>query len=79
MEVFMKENIRQNNLRDTDNINTAFEVMVYNKQNATWQGRIQWIDQKQKQNFRSELEMLKLMNEALSEGETEEEPAGWKE
>jgi len=45
----------------------TFEVNVKYKQNSTWQGHIHWIEKDQKQNFRSVLEMLKLMDEAHNE------------
>jgi len=47
----------------------TFEISVKFKQNATWQGQILWAERNLKQNFRSVLEMLKLMDEAISEGE----------
>jgi len=47
----------------------TFEISVKFKQNATWQGQILWAEKNLKQNFRSVLEMLKLMDEALTEGE----------
>ena len=48
-----------------------FVVYVQYRQNATWQGTIQWVDENKTQRFRSALEMLKLMDEAL--GETEDD------
>jgi len=47
----------------------TFEVSVRFRQNATWQGQILWVEKSLKQNFRSVLEMLKLMDEALTGGE----------
>jgi len=41
-------------------------------QNSTWQGQILWIEKGRKHNFRSALEMLKLMDEALNEEVAEE-------
>ena len=46
----------------------TFEISVKFRQNATWQGQILWAEKNLKQNFRSVLEMLKLMDEALTEG-----------
>ena len=45
----------------------TFEISVKFMQNSTWQGEIHWVEKDQKQNFRSALEMLKLMDEALAE------------
>jgi hypothetical protein len=51
----------------------TFVIQVQFQQNATWQGSIDWIEAKKTQRFRSVLEMIKLMDEALSDGS--EEPA----
>jgi hypothetical protein len=45
----------------------TFIVQVMNNQNATWQGRVNWVDQKSEQPFRSTLELLKLIDGALEE------------
>ena len=55
----------------------TFEISVKFRQNATWQGQILWAEKNLRQSFRSVLEMLKLMDEALTEGE--EKPAAWKD
>ena len=52
-----------------ENEECSFEIKVQAVQNETWQGRIHWIEKRQKQDFRSALEMLKLMDEAITEGE----------
>jgi len=44
-----------------------FIVNVKCRQNASWQGTIKWLDKNEEKQFRSALEMLKLMDEALSE------------
>lgn len=57
----------------------TFVIRVLFRQNATWQGSIQWLEGKQTRQFRSEYEMLKLMDEAMraSAAETEEARATW--
>lgn len=51
----------------------TFIIRVLYRQNATWQGNIQWIEGKKSQNFRSELELIKLIDDAItSEGEAED-------
>ena len=55
----------------------TFEISVKFRQNATWQGTILWAEKDMKQSFRSVLEMLKLMDEAISEGAEEVQVAGW--
>jgi hypothetical protein len=53
----------------------TFIVKVLYRQNATWQGTIQWIEGKQTRQYRSVNELLKLMDEAadLSQGEAKTE------
>lgn len=45
---------------------TTFIVKVLFRQNATWQGTIQWIEGRQTKQYRSLNELLKLMDEALA-------------
>lgn len=45
--------------------NARFVVHVQFRQNATWQGTIQWLEGNKTQHFRSALEMLHMMDEAL--------------
>lgn len=61
-----------------ENVSTkgTFEISVKFTQNSTWQGQIHWVEKDKKQNFRSALEMLKLMDEALSDG-TEDAKVQW--
>ena len=50
----------------------TFVVSVQFARNATWQGSITWTEEKKTVAFRSALEMLKLMDDAVgaeSEGE----------
>ena len=55
----------------------TFEINVRFRQNATWQGQILWVEKNMKQNFRSVLEMLKLMDEALTENEVSQTAIKW--
>ena len=50
----------------------TFVIQVQFRQNATWQGTITWTEEKKTQRFRSTLEMIKLMDNALSRGEHED-------
>ena len=50
-----------------------FIIQVKFRQNATWQGTICWVEKNKTQNFRSELEMIKLMDEAISSGSSSED------
>lgn len=43
----------------------TFIISVRFRQNATWQGSIKWVEGKEEATFRSVLEMLSLMKEAI--------------
>lgn len=49
----------------------SFQLSVMFRQNATWQGCLFWVDQGMEAHFRSVLELLNLINSALSKGEGE--------
>ena len=50
----------------------TFVVHVQYRQHATWQGEVVWADQNKKCRFRSALELLKLIDNALDETQGEE-------
>lgn len=45
----------------------TFVVHVMYRQNATWQGSVTWAETGQKANFRSALELIKLMDSAVED------------
>jgi len=45
----------------------TFVVRIVFRQNASWQGTVVWLEGRQEQSFRSVLELLLLMENALSE------------
>ncbi|MEG2000268.1 MAG: hypothetical protein RR053_02600 [Evtepia sp.] len=45
--------------------NESFIIQILNTQNATWQGTVTWATSKQTQNFRSALELIKLIDSTL--------------
>ena len=47
----------------------TFSVRIHYRQNASYQGELYWVEKKQKINFRSLLEMIMLMQEALDMAE----------
>ena len=67
---------------DEDILKTArgekatFVVQVQFRQSATWQGTISWTEGKKTRRFRSALEMLKLIDDALA-SQTEQEQVDW--
>lgn len=50
----------------------TFIVKILNTQNSTWQGTVTWVEQRRTQNFRSALELLKLIDGAVEESDKEE-------
>jgi len=58
----------------------TFVIRVQYRQNASWQGSIQWLEGKQTLRYRGVLELLKLMEDAVERIEPlEKEPAQtWK-
>ena len=73
----MGDVMKLDNQRDVGSTKGTFEISVKFMQNSTWQGEIHWVEKNQKQNFRSALEMLKLMDEALAEGADESQAIKW--
>lgn len=47
----------------------TFVVHVQYRQNATWQGKIFWAEKQSEQSFRSALEMLRMMDQAIAQGQ----------
>ena len=54
--------------------NGTFVVKIEHCCNETWQGEVVWAEENRKEKFRSALELIKLMDEAMkySQGEQEE-------
>ena len=43
----------------------TFRIRITGSQHNTWQGELRWIDRNRSQKFRSVLELLRLMDEAV--------------
>lgn len=54
-----------------NNKSNTFVVQINYNQNNTWQGTVKWIDQRKEQCFRSTLELISLMDDAIKSSETE--------
>lgn len=67
-----------NNLANEKGKKATFIVQVKFRQNASWQGSITWADKNKSQNFRSALELIKLIDSALEEGQNYDK-IGWQE
>ncbi|MBP3199349.1 MAG: hypothetical protein J6N21_20450 [Butyrivibrio sp.] len=60
--------MKDNNFKfgGTDNLNKGtFLIRVSSKENGTWQGNVLWADENRKEHFRSGLELLNMIDEAL--------------
>ena len=53
--------------RPFDNSNQSFVVEVKSRENHTWQGTITWVEGKKKENFRSALELIRLIDSTLAD------------
>ena len=73
----MKTIINQEGRRERAGASCSFNISVNCTHNATWQGQIRWVETKQEKAFRSVLEMLKLMDEAVTEGAEDAGSANW--
>lgn len=51
----------------------TFVIEVIDQQNASWQGSVNWINTGKKENFRSALELIRLIDSALEEERKPEE------
>lgn len=51
----------------------TFVVQVSYNQNNTWQGTVKWVEQHREQYFRSTLELIRMMDDAISGKEESEE------
>ena len=58
----------KNSEEKNQNKNT-FIVKLDHQQNGTWQGRVVWAEENRSQRFRSLLELIKLMDDAMAQGE----------
>lgn len=52
------------------NNSQSFVVEIKSQENHSWQGTITWVECRKTENFRSALELIRLMDSAVS-GETE--------
>lgn len=48
------------------NSNQSFVIEVKSQENSTWQGTITWVEGKKKENFRSALELIRLIDSTLA-------------
>jgi len=46
-------------------------IQILDQQNSTWQGTVTWISNNEKKSFRSAIELFRLIDNALQEGNAE--------
>lgn len=49
----------------------TFIVTIKDNQHATWQGSVEWVQSRKKENFRSMLELLKLIDSVVEKPDSE--------
>ena len=50
----------------------TFLLIILDHQNATWQGTVTWVERRQRHNFRSTLDLIKLIESAFNGYEKKE-------
>lgn len=58
-------------LKSTDN--GTFLIQILDQQHSTWQGTITWIFNNEQKTFRSEVELLKLIDNSLEDEQIKED------
>lgn len=48
----------------------TFIVNIKDNQHATWQGSVEWVQSRKKENFRSMLELFKLIDSAVGKSDS---------
>jgi len=67
----MSDEKKQGNRKET------FLLQIKFQENSSWQGTMTWIEKKKDQRFRSTLEMIKLIDNAL-ESSSDKDDTKWK-
>lgn len=61
------------NVQDKRGKQGTFIVQVQYRQNSTWQGQVIWAEENRREHFRSALELMKLIDSALADGDAMDE------
>lgn len=72
------QKMSEENVKSQRGQKASFVVHILHRQNATWQGKVTWMEKDRSQNFRSALELLKLIDDALTQNEENEGSDGSK-
>lgn len=57
--------------KERQNRSSNFLISIHHQENHSWQGVIEWLDTGKKVHFRSELELLNLINMAVHTEQSE--------
>ena len=60
----------------TEKSKGTFIIKIINQQNSTWQGTVTWVDEAKTQNFRSALELIKIIDGAIEQTDKLESKGG---
>ena len=63
-----------NNSTHRSNNKTNFLITIHQQEYHSWQGVIEWLDTGKKVHFRSELELMNLIHDAVQTTKASEEP-----
>ena len=65
--------------KDSNTSENSFLVKIKYRKNSSWQGSVQWIETGKSQNFKSCLELIRLMDIAMNsdDEEAENNKIGW--
>ncbi|MBQ4416735.1 MAG: hypothetical protein IJQ26_06135 [Lachnospiraceae bacterium] len=55
------------NVQDKRGKQGTFIVQVQYRQNSSWQGQVIWAEENKREHFRSALELMKLIDSAMSQ------------
>ena len=54
----------------------TFIIKILNQHNSTWQGTVTWVEESKTQNFRSALELIKIIDGAIDQTDVLEDKGG---
>ena len=54
----------------------TFIIKILNQSNYTWQGTVTWVEKTKTQNFRSALELIKIIDGAINQTEVADDKGG---
>jgi len=64
----------EKDIKDIKSSENSFLVKIKYRQNSSWQGTVQWIETGKTQNFKSCLELIRLMDIAVNPEDEISEP-----